>query len=183
MDVVGAVGPNLVFVDLGDNAGGVGGDAALVPELAAEAAEASLVGRGGDDEKVVDGPGLAALLFEGLQSDREERGLKVDITLIVGGPGHVAEVEHDGDGEGVVPSGPEPAGVVVAAEKMELYVAQLVTTGSEGVEEAGGLGADGDGDLIAGGDSGYGIFGGDEVLPVMLLPVHGRGGGAMSGQC
>ena len=142
-----------------------------------------MVGRGGDDEKVVDGPGLAALFFEGLQAGREERGFKVDITLVVGGPGHVAEVEHDGDGEGIVPSGPEPAGVVVAAEEVELYVAQLVTTGGEGVEEAGRLGADGDGDLIAGGDSGYGIFGGDEVLPVMLLPVHGGEGGAVSGQC
>ena len=31
VDVVGAVGAYLVFVDLGDYAGGVGGDAALVP--------------------------------------------------------------------------------------------------------------------------------------------------------
>ena len=62
---------------------------------------------------------------------------------------------------------------------MELYAAQLVTAGGEGVEEAGGLGADGDGDLITGGDGGDGFVGGDEVLPVVLSPVHrwGEGGG------
>ena len=117
---------------------------------------------------------------KGLHAGGQEGGLEVDITLVVGGPGDVAEVEHDGDGEGAVPSGLEPAGVVVGAEEVELYAAQLVAAGGEGVEEAGGLGADGDGDLIAAGDGGDGFVGGDEVLPVVLSPVHRRVG---SGQC
>ena len=68
VDVVGTVGAYLVFVDLGDYAGGVFGEAALVPKLGTEAAEASLVGWGDDDEQVVDVTCLAGFLFEGLHA-------------------------------------------------------------------------------------------------------------------
>ena len=43
VDIVGAVGPDLVLVDLGEDVGCVFGDAALVPKLGAEAAEAVIV--------------------------------------------------------------------------------------------------------------------------------------------
>ena len=65
VDIVGAVGPDLVLVDLGDDAGCVLGDAALVPKLGAEAAEAVIVGWGDDDEQVVNDMGLAGFLVEG----------------------------------------------------------------------------------------------------------------------
>ena len=59
VDIVGAVGPDLVFVDLGEDVGCVFSDAAFVPKLCAEAAEAVIVGWGDDNEQVVDvyGPG------------------------------------------------------------------------------------------------------------------------------
>ena len=99
----------------------------------------------------------------------------------MGGPCNVAQVEHDGDGKGVVPSGLEPTGVIVGPEEVQLYAAQLVTPRGEGVEEASGLGADGNGHLIAGDDGGDGFLRGDQVILVMLSPVHRRS--EVSEQC
>ena len=65
VDIVGAVGPDLVLVDHGDDVGCVLGDPAFVPKLGAEAAEAMIVGWRDDDEQVVDVLGLAGLLVEG----------------------------------------------------------------------------------------------------------------------
>ena len=133
VDIVGAVGPDLILVDLGEDVGCVLGDAALVPKLGAEAAEAVIVWWRDHDEQVVDNMGLAGFLVEGFHGGGEEYRLEVDVTLVVGGSGDIAEIEHDGDWEGVLPAGLEPARVVVRPQEVELHATQLISAGGEGV--------------------------------------------------
>ena len=181
VDIVGAVGPDLVLVDLGEDVGCVFSDAALVPKLGAEAAEAVIVGWGDDYEQVVDVMGLARFLVEGFHGGGEEHGLEVDVTLVVGGSGDIAEVEHDGDWEGVLPSGLEPTGVVVRPQEVELHAAQFVAASSEGVQEKVRMGVDGNRHSVAGGDGRDRFVGGDQIFSVVLSPVHKRVGGQGAG--
>ena len=87
VDIVGAVGPDLVLVDLGEDVRCVLSDASFVPKLGTEAAEAVIVGRRDDYEQVVDDMGLASVLVEGFHGGGEEHGLEVNVTLVVGGVG------------------------------------------------------------------------------------------------
>ena len=177
VDIVGAVGPDLILVDLGEDVGCVFSDAALVPKLGTEAAETVIVGWGDDYEQVVDVMGLAGVLVEGFHGGGEEHGLEVDVTLVVGGSGDIAEIEHDGDWEGVLPAGLEPARVVVRPEEVELHAAQFVAASGEGVQEKVRMGVDGNRHSVAGGDGRDRFVRGDQVFSVVLSPVHKRVGG------
>ena len=152
VDIVGAVGPNLIPVDLCEDVGCVFSDAAFVPKLGPKAAETVIIGWRDHDEQVVNGMSLAGFLVEGFHGGGEEHGLEIDVVLVVGGSGDIAEVEHDGDWKGAFPSGLEPAGVVVRPEEVELHAAQFVAASSEGVQEKVRMGVDGNRHSVAGGD-------------------------------